>query len=124
MRDRARQLRSVLTISERRLWGWLRNRTFCGYKFRRQFPAGRYVLDFYCAELQLAIEVDGQQHELPCVRQYDDARTIELKKLGIRMLRISNRLLATDPLLAAEQVLFAIREREAERSSDNTRDCE
>jgi len=119
--DNARELRRALTISEQRLWNWLRNRTFGGYKFRRQFPVGRYILDFYCRELKLAIEVDGRQHELDCVREYDDERTGDLKALGISVLRIPNVLLATDPLLAEEQPRFAIERRECEVREDRSR---
>lgn len=71
MRDRARQLRKTLTLSEHRLWGWLRNRTFRGYKFRRQVAVGHYVLDFYCAALKLAIEVDGAQHSERGIAEID-----------------------------------------------------
>jgi len=53
MRDRARQLRHAPTVSEQRLWNWLRNRTFAGFKFRREEPIGPYVADFYCARLKL-----------------------------------------------------------------------
>ena len=110
--DNARNLRRALTISEQRLWNWLRKRTFDGYKFRRQFPIAHYILDFYCAKLKLAIELDGRQHELDCVREYDDERTGDLKALGICVLRIPNVLLATDPLIVEEQLRFAIAQRE------------
>jgi very-short-patch-repair endonuclease len=86
-----------MTISEQRLWNWLRNRTFGGFKFRRQTPIGRYVVDFYCAALKLAIEVDGQQHETPWMAGYDDERTRYLESQGIEVVRIANKLLATDP---------------------------
>jgi very-short-patch-repair endonuclease len=65
LRQRAKEMRRAPTRSENRLWSWLRDRRFDGYKFRRQYPIGRYVLDFYCAELKLAIEVDGRHHEEP-----------------------------------------------------------
>jgi very-short-patch-repair endonuclease len=119
--DNARKLRRVLTISEQRLWNWLRNRTFGGYKFRRQFPVDHYILDFYCADLKFAIEVDGRQHEVECVREYDEERTRELLTLGICVLRIPNVLLATDPLLVEEQLRFAIEQREREVRQDRSR---
>lgn len=83
-----------MTVSEQRLWNWLRNRTFGGFKFRRQVPAGRYVLDFYCPALKLAIEVDGQHHETPWTAEYDDERTRYLQSQGIDVVRITNKLLA------------------------------
>ena len=93
-----------MTVSERRLWNWLRNRTFGGFKFRRQAPVGRYVLDFYCPVLKLAIEVDGQQHETPWMAEYDGERTLYLRSQGIEVVRIANKLLATDSLIV-EQIL-------------------
>ena len=58
----ARDLRSNHTDAEQLLWGLLRSRRFAGKKFRRQHPIGRYILDFYCHESKLAVELDGGQH--------------------------------------------------------------
>lgn len=93
-----------MTVSEQRLWNWLRNRTFGGFKFRRQAPVGRYVLDFYCPALKLAVEVDGQQHATLWMGEYDGERTVYLRSQGIEVVRIANKLLATDSLMA-EQIL-------------------
>ncbi|MFL5803128.1 MAG: endonuclease domain-containing protein [Roseiflexaceae bacterium] len=64
---RARQLRQEQTASEALLWEQLRARRLGGYKFRRQHALGRFIVDFYCAEHRLIIELDGpihtQQHE-------------------------------------------------------------
>ncbi|HEU4887388.1 MAG TPA: endonuclease domain-containing protein [Thermoanaerobaculia bacterium] len=94
MRGRAKGLRRSMTVSEQRLWNWLRNRTLGGFKFRRQVPVGRYVLDFYCPALKLAIEVDGQQHETLWMAEYDGERTLYLRSQGIEVVRITNKLLA------------------------------
>ena len=115
LRDRARNLRKVLTISERRLWNWLRNRTFAGFKFRRQFPLDHFVLDFYCPELALAIEVDGRQHEQQPIADCDSYRTERLCALGVRVERIPNALMAKDPMLVEEQIRYWIMRRAAER---------
>ena len=115
LRDRARNLRRVLTLSERRLWSWLRNRTFEGFKFRRQFPVDRFVLDFYCPELSLAIEVDGRQHEQQPLADSDTYRTERLHALGVRVERVPNVLLARDPSLVEEQIRYWIARRVAER---------
>ena len=114
MRDRARNLRKTLTISERRLWNWLRNRTFGGFKFRRQFPFDRFVLDFYCPELRLAIEVDGGQHETIAVAEQDEIRRRRLASCGVRVHRIPNLLLAKDSATAEARVRFWIEARVAE----------
>ncbi len=77
--------RENLTDVERTLWYYLRNRKFHGYKFRRQYPVLNYILDFYCTEKKLAIELDGSQH----IEQisYDEKRTDQLEALGIHVVR-------------------------------------
>lgn len=85
--SRARSLRKDQTECEVLLWKYLRNRQLKECKFRRQYPIGSYILDFYCSDIKLAIELDGSQHNTPQGRYYDNKRTILLKKLGIRTLR-------------------------------------
>jgi very-short-patch-repair endonuclease len=111
MRSRAKELRRAMTISERRLWNWLRNRTFERFKFRRQVPVGPYVLDFFCPALKLAIEVDGVHHETPWVAEYDDSRASYLDRHGIRVVRITNELLAKDSWLVEEVIRDAVARR-------------
>lgn len=81
-------LRKAQTPTEAVLWDRLRNRQLDDLKFRRQHPIGRYILDFYCAELKLAVELDGESHESR--QQYDLARTAWLNELGIEVLRFQN----------------------------------
>ena len=61
-----------------------------GLKFRRQHPIGNYILDFYCAELKLCIEVDGGVHEMFAKAMHDAERSCELSKLGIHVVRVWN----------------------------------
>jgi very-short-patch-repair endonuclease len=72
------------------VWWWLRDRQI-GYKFRRQVPVGPYILDFYCAELKLAVELDGPQHDIN-MYEYDNARTLFLRDRGIEVCRMPNTL--------------------------------
>jgi len=104
-RQLARRLRRTMTDAERRLWSHLRNRTLCGYKFRRQAPIGPYVADFACMERRLIVEVDGGQHSA-CVA--DALRTMALQAEGYRVLRFWNNdvLLQTPAVL--EQILAAL----------------
>jgi very-short-patch-repair endonuclease len=81
----ARQLRSNMTLAEVLLWKKL-NRRQLGVQFSRQKPAGKWVIDFYCKELQLAIEVDGSSHNFK--KAQDDERQRQLESLGIRFLRV------------------------------------
>lgn len=86
----ARQLRGNLTECERLLWKRLRNRQLSGFKFRRQHPLPPYVLDFYCAELGLAVELDGGQHYDEAGLTKDRRRTDYLRQQGLEVLRFSN----------------------------------
>ncbi|MFZ5766275.1 MAG: DUF559 domain-containing protein [Thermodesulfobacteriota bacterium] len=86
----ARELRQNQTDAEQLLWGVLRDRRFDGKKFRRQHPVGRYILDFYCHELKLAIELDGGQHNEATTQQYDEERTRFLNEQGIQVIRFWN----------------------------------
>jgi very-short-patch-repair endonuclease len=83
----ARQLRKNQTEMESRLWQYLRDRRLGGYKFRRQHPVSGYILDFYCPEKKVAVELDGGQHDLAEQMEYDQIRTDILEKMGIKVLR-------------------------------------
>src|SRR6266545_1605453 len=85
---RARTLRRDATGVERRLWHKLRGAQIDGASFRRQHPAGNYILDFYCPALQLAIELDGGQHAQATSR--DRQRDEWLSTRGVTMLRFWN----------------------------------
>jgi very-short-patch-repair endonuclease len=98
----ARQLRVLSTDAEQRIWYLLRDRNFFNFKFRRQHPVAGYILDFYCAEAGLAIELDGGQHGQQTA--YDARRAATLHQHGIRILRYWNN----DVLASTEAVLTAI----------------
>ena len=81
----ARKLRRHQTDAENHLWHYLRNRRLLGFKFRRQYPIGRYVVDFACTEKAFIIELDGGQHAEQQAR--DRARTHFLEQQGYRVIR-------------------------------------
>jgi very-short-patch-repair endonuclease len=87
---RARKLRREMTEAEARLWSRLRGGHFMGLSFRRQHPIGSYILDFYCPQIRLAIEVDGGQHGSPASQRTDGRRTNRLAESGISQLRFWN----------------------------------
>ncbi len=89
--ERCRNLRRNQTDAEKKLWTILRNRQLAEAKFRRQFSVGRYVLDFYSPEYRLGIEADGGQHYEDKGRQRDKLRTKELSRIGVQILRFSDR---------------------------------
>ena len=101
---RARQLRRTLTLPEIALWAQLRARPN-GLKFRRQHPAGPYVLDFYCAEARLCIEVDGEAHGFAERAARDVRRDALLAEHGIATLRIPARDVLRDLDAVMTQVL-------------------
>ncbi|MFH1335220.1 MAG: endonuclease domain-containing protein [Candidatus Zixiibacteriota bacterium] len=72
------------------MWSRLQRKQVWGYKFRRQFSVGSYVVDFYCPELKLAIEIDGASHFKEGAEDYDHNRQESIEQLGISFLRFTN----------------------------------
>ncbi len=99
---RARSLRRELTPAEKILWAALRGRRFDKLKFRRQFPVGGYILDFYCHELMLGLEIDGETHLGK--ETHDARRQATIEAAGIKIVRFWN----TDVYDDFEAVLEAI----------------
>ena len=83
-RELARTFRREATCSERRGWKLLRNRRYLGLKFRRQQVLRGYIVDFYCAELRLVLEIDGGVHNELGRFAYDLERSMNLQKAGVR----------------------------------------
>jgi len=86
----AGDLRKSMTPAERVLWERLRNRQVRGYRFRRQHPIKNFIVDFFCYEAMLIIEVDGSVHDEIKQSERDEQRTLILKRLGIKVIRFSN----------------------------------
>jgi len=89
IRQFARELRQPLTPTEATLWRQLRNRNL-GFKFRRQHEIKFFIIDFYCAEVKLCIEIDGASHLEKEQQEYDAARTEYLESLGRKVIRFTN----------------------------------
>ena len=85
----SRHLRKVATPAEVILWEEIRNRKLGGLKFRRQYPVLGFILDFYCAEKSLGIELDGSIHDTQ--KEYDKLREKVILEKGIRICRFSNQ---------------------------------
>ena len=96
LKDRRRELRRNQTDAEKVFWAKVRNKQFFGLKFFRQYSFGPYILDFYCPEKKLAVELDGGQHNLPDGREYDAERTAYLNAHGIEILRFWNNEVLTN----------------------------
>ena len=93
---RVSDLRHEQTEADRTAWYLLRNRA-TGLKFRRQYPLGDYVVDFYCFDPRLAIELDGSVHSQPSQVRKDRAKDAYLTSIGIKVLRLPNGLALEDP---------------------------
>ena len=87
---RARALRSSQTSAEAKLWQALRNRRLARWKFRRQHPIDRYIVDFVTLDGKLIVEVDGVTHSEPSELERDKARTNVLEACGFLVVRVSN----------------------------------
>jgi very-short-patch-repair endonuclease len=103
--QRSRDMRHPLTSAEKKVWDRVRNQQL-GFKIRRQHPLDRFIVDFYCAQAKLIIEVDGDTHAAPDQAEYDQARTIWLEAQGYRVIRFQNAEVHKN----LEAVLEAIRE--------------
>ncbi len=86
----ARDQRRQQTPAEKKLWEALRDRRLAGLKFRRQHPFQQFILDAFCVEHQLEVEVDGEVHDDPAQAAHDAERTGFLQARGIRVLRFKN----------------------------------
>ena len=106
IRTWAREMRSGMTDAEALLWKLLRNRRLADANFRRQHPIGRYILDFYCAETKLCIELDGGQHGEAVA--YDQLRDQWLRGKGIQILRFWNSQLLTETEAVLEMIYQAL----------------
>lgn len=98
----ARQMRTEPTLSEKLLWHRLRNKQLLSFKFRRQQVIDRFIVDFYCREAKLIIEVDGEIHNY--TQEEDAIRQEFLESLGLRVVQFKNE----DVLLRIEGVLEEI----------------
>ena len=112
---RARRLRRDATDVGRRLWQKLRSAQIDGASFRRQHPAGRYTLDFYCPALQLAIELDGGQHAQTQTKSRDDQRDRWLAARGVTILRFWNSDIAQNLSGVLEVIALKVAELKSEK---------
>lgn len=104
-----RRLRSHGTPAEAPLWPLLKARRLDGWRWRRQFSVGPYILDFYCPAARLAVELDGAVHDAPARRDYDADRTRHLATVGIRVLRFENRAVFEAPHAVLDALRAALR---------------
>jgi very-short-patch-repair endonuclease len=93
----AQEMRKNPTESEKVLWNILRKFRYKGYIFRRQHPVDIFIADFYCHKLKLIVEVDGGVHDFEQAKEYDDGRSAELEKYGLKIIRFTNDQVLKEP---------------------------
>jgi len=87
---RRKALRRSLSKAEAVMWIHLSRKQMNGFKFRRQYSVNQYVIDFYCPDLKLAVEIDGDSHYRLSSLEYDDKRQKFIESFGIKFLRFTN----------------------------------
>jgi len=102
LKEYARELRNNSTTSEIKLWKFLKGGQKCGYDFHRQKPIGDYIVDFFCNELMLAIEIDGLSHRKS--QAFDKKRQEDMERKGIKFLRFQDDTVYYDILTVLDEI--------------------
>jgi len=118
IKNRAKALRKRMTYCEKVLWQVLRKNRLRHYYFRRQHPISRFIVDFYCHELKMVVEVDGGYHLSPVQHEKDLNRSAELEKFGIKIIRFSNDEIMKNVRRVEWQLDNEVKERRKEMESE------
>jgi very-short-patch-repair endonuclease len=126
----ARANRKSQTEAEKFLWSFLRQRKLQGFKFRRQHPISYFIVDFYCPERNLVIELDGDYHKERDQRKYDEGRTFELQEFNLKVIRFTNVEVLSKPEFVLNEIVKQLSTdtskrtpKQNERNSDIRQDC-
>lgn len=117
--ERRRRLRRESTEAERELWYKLRNKQMLGYKFRRQYNMGYCIVDFYCHELKLIIEIDGYSHQNEDSYNHDLKRQKFLENSGYKVIRFTDEQILKDLDNVINTIMYKITM--LSRTKDSTR---
>jgi very-short-patch-repair endonuclease len=107
--DTAKMLRKHTTNAEKLLWEKLKGKQICNLRFRRQHPIEFYIADFYCHNARLVIELDGAIHKQQI--EYDDGRSAEFEKYGIKVIRFKNSQVENDINSVVSEITELVNER-------------
>ena len=119
LREYAKELRNNSTLSEILLWKQIKNKAL-GVEFKRQVPMLEFIVDFYCQEIRLAIEVDGNIHDF---RYIEDAqRQEEIEKYGVTFIRFSNKEIKYNMLSVISSLEAKIEELKKEQQDDTVKE--
>jgi very-short-patch-repair endonuclease len=118
LRQKARELRKNITTAEYLVWELIRKKQL-GVEFHRQVPMLKYIVDFYCHEIQLAIEIDGKYHEQVDAQLNDPEREFELNQYGVRFLKFTNEEVFTKKLEVIRKIKLKVEELNVEIEKKN-----
>ena len=107
-KPRRKNLRNAGTAAEAVLWKCRQRRQILGRKFRRQHGTGPYIVDFYCPDSRVIVELDGAAHYSPVENEYEQRRTAYLQSLGLTIVRFENREIADDLEAVVEMIRQAV----------------
>ena len=119
VKEKRRSLRRRQTLAEEIVWQNVRNRKMLGYKFRRQYSVDQFIIDFYCPELKLAVEIDGSVHDTSEAKMYDVSRQKHIETFGICFIRIRNEEIVGDANKAFAKIEEKINELEKMKEENN-----
>jgi very-short-patch-repair endonuclease len=107
-KGRSRELRKHMTEAEIIFWDMVRNKRLNNLKFRRQQVINRFIVDFFCCELNLCVEIDGDVHNDDYQREYDKERDVILSQNGLKIIRIKNEDVLNCPDNVRDRILIEI----------------
>jgi len=107
--ETARMLRNRMTNSEKLLWEKLKGKQLLGLRFRRQHPIDFFIVDFYCHDARLVIEIDGEIHKDQA--EYDDGREAEIERFNIKVIRFTNYEVNNDIESVIAKIISIVNER-------------
>jgi 5-methyltetrahydrofolate--homocysteine methyltransferase len=116
LKDLRRVMRNEPTFAEKMLWYSLRGSQLDGRKFRRQHGIGPYIVDFYCAEEKLIVELDGDVHDEPMVHAHDVERQEWLEQHGHTVLRFTNEQVLSSSNVVLDQIRVTWQGRERQQA--------
>jgi len=105
---RAEVLRHHLTETEKLLWSKSNNKQIQGFRFGKQHPINKFIVDFYCHKAKLVIELDGEVHEQKEVAEHDKGREYILKNFGLEILRFTNKEVLNDTENVISKIQFKL----------------
>ena len=107
-KEKRKELRNEGTAAEAVLWKHLQKRQMLGKKFRRQYSVGPYIVDFFCSECNLIVELDGARHYSVLADEYEAERTKYLEGLGLKIVRFENKTLYQNEKFVLETIREAL----------------